>query len=139
VIPTVDPVRALEAALRDVADFDIEKHTFHHFCNGMYARELALPAGTVAVGKLHKEQNFFVVLKGELLLATPDGPLHITAPFMCTTEPGTKRAVYALTDCLVMNFHPNHDNERDMARLESRYITPEALPAPDKEQIECHG
>jgi hypothetical protein len=55
---------------------------------------------------------------------------------MAVTEPGDKRAGFALTDCVCMNIHANPDDVRDMAALESRYIMPEALPAPDKELLE---
>lgn len=133
----VDPVRALEAALLDMPEqqLDLDKITSHHFCDGMYARELFIPAGTVVIGKTHATQNFFVLLKGTLTLATPDGPRLITAPYMTTTRPGEKRAGYAHEDCIVMNFHPNADDEKDLALLEARYIKAEALPAPERELI----
>jgi quercetin dioxygenase-like cupin family protein len=134
-MPVVDPVRALEAALRDMdGRYDVDELTTHHFCDGLYGRQVTLPAGTIAVGKVHAERNFFFVLAGELILATPEGPVRVAAPFMAVTDPGTKRAVYALTDCICMNVHPNPDDERDLARLESRYITPEALPAPEAQE-----
>lgn len=109
--------------------------TSHHFCRGLYARELLVPAGYVAVGKVHKEQNLFFLLQGAAMLATPDGPVEISAPFMVVTQPGMKRAVYAHTDCLFMNVHPNPDDEQDLEVLESRYITPEALPAPEPQEL----
>ncbi len=135
-IPVADAVRQLEAVMRELPDqFDIDAHTAHHFCDGMYARELFVPAGVTIVGKTHAKRNFFVLVKGSMLLATPSGPMRIVAPYMAVTEPGTKRAGYAETDCLCMNFHANPDDEKDLALLESRYITPEALPAPERELI----
>ena len=115
---------------------DFTELTSHHFCAGLYARELFVPAGVVAVGKTHAQQNLFFLLNGTALIATPDGPREITGPFMSVTQPGTKRAVYAVTDCTFMNVHPNADDEKDLALLEARYITPEALPAPERELIE---
>jgi hypothetical protein len=41
-----------------------------------------------------------------------------------------KRAVYAVTDITILTFHPNPDNERDMKKLEDRYIIPELFPKP---------
>jgi hypothetical protein len=139
-VPALDQVRQLEAAIREMGgDFDIEAHTSHHFCDGLYARELNVPAGTVIVGKTHASRNFFLLVKGTMWLATPDGPVRIEAPYMTTTQPGTKRAGYAETDCVCMNFHANPDDEWDLEKLEARYITPEALPAPEKELIEWLG
>ena len=134
-MPTTDPVRALEAALRGMdGQYDVDEITTHHFCDGLYGRQVTLPAGTIAVGKIHAQRNFFFVLAGELILATPGGPVTIQAPYMSVTEPGTKRAVYAVTDCICMNVHANPDDERDLAKLEARYITPEALPAPEAQE-----
>ena len=75
-----------------------------------------------------------------LTLHTEEGPVRISAPYVAITQPGDKRAVYTHTDCIVVNIHPNADNETDLKVLESRYIIPEALPAPEaQEKIECHG
>jgi hypothetical protein len=135
-IPTTDPVRALQAALATLPDAtNLAELTSHHFCPGLYARELIVPAGYVAVGKVHKEQNLFFLLQGTATLATPDGPVEITAPYMVITKPGEKRAVYAHTPCLFMNVHPNPDDTQDLEVLESRYITPEALPAPEPQEL----
>lgn len=132
----IDQVRALEAAIRQMPDqLNADALTSHHFCAGLYARELFIPAGTTVVGKQHREQNFFVLLKGALLMAGPGGPVEIRAPYMVVTQPGDKRAVFALEDSLCMNFHPNPDDERDLDRLEARYITPEALPAPERKEL----
>lgn len=132
----LDQVRRLEAALCQFESAsDMAELTAHHFCDGMYARELFIPAGFALVGKMHASRNFFVLVKGTLILATPNGPMSITAPYMSVTEPGDKRAGYAVTDCVCLNFHSNPDDEQDLAVLESRYITPEALPAPERELI----
>lgn len=131
----LDQVRRLEAALAQFEQIDADRLTSHHFCDGMYARELFIPAGVAVVGKMHASRNFFVLVKGTLILATPDGPVRITAPYMAVTEPGTKRAVFAEEDSVCINFHSNPDDEQDLAVLESRYITPEALPAPERELI----
>ena len=134
-----DPVRALESVIRRMPEAlsqeQIDSLTAHHFCGGLYARELFIPAGMTVVGKQHAQQNFFLLIQGELILATPDGPKTVHAPFMAVTQPGDKRAVYAVTDCICLNIHPNADDEQDIAVLESRYITPVALPAPEAKEL----
>jgi hypothetical protein len=135
-LPVVNPVRELQAALEQHPNqLDIDALTSHHFCNGLYARELFIPAGAAVVGKTHAQQNFFVLVKGALTMATPEGPVTVRAPYMVVTQPGDKRAVFALEDSICLNFHPNPDDERDLAVLEDRYITPEALPAPESKEL----
>jgi hypothetical protein len=43
--------------------------------------------------------------------------------------------VFAHEDCICLNLHANPDDERDLVLLEDRYITPEALPAPDEKEL----
>ena len=139
--PMAESVRKLEAVLRQMPDqLDAEELTAHHFCSGIYARELFVPAGATLVGKTHSQENLFFLLMGEMTFTTDAGPVTVRAPYMAVTKPGTKRAGFAHTDCLCMNVHHNPDDERDLVLLEDRYITPEALPAPEpKELLECHG
>lgn len=139
--PSHATLRRMERLLLENAETqDVDALTSHHFCNGIYARELRVPAGNIVVGKTHASQNLFVLTQGEMIVTTDAGPKHIVAPFVVVTEPGTKRAGYALTDCVTMNFHSNPDNESDLAVLEARYIMPELLEGPERKEIEqCRG
>lgn len=105
--------------------FDIEDLTRHHFSDGIYAREWTQPAGSVVVSKIHAMENFLTLMKGECLVSDGENCVHYKAPHMVKTMPGVKRAVYALTDVTIVTFHPNPDNETDMAKLEARFIIPE--------------
>jgi hypothetical protein len=132
VMPQYAAIRKLEAMIPALLEpLDAEKHTYHHFCKGIYFRQLNLPAGTVLVGKMHKEENLFLLLHGEMTVTTDEGVIRIKAPFMSVSKPGTKRAGFAHTDCVVANIHSNPDDEQDTVLLEERYIIPEeplALP-----------
>ncbi len=135
-MPTLEAVKRLEAIMRQMPDqLDADRLTSHHFCAGIYARELFVPAGATLVGKTHAQENLFFLLMGEMTITTDAGPQTIRAPYMAITKPGTKRAGFAHTDCVCMNVHPNPDDEQDLALLESRYIIPEALPAPEKQEL----
>lgn len=131
VAPTLDQIRRLEAAIPLALEtYDIDSLTRHHFCEGMYVRELTIPAGGVIVGKMHAKENVFLLAKGDMTVWTEQGVRRVQAPFLVVTKPGDKRVGYAHEESITMNFHANHDDERDLEVLESRYILPEALPAP---------
>lgn len=137
-VATLEKVRALESVIKELPkedQIDWELLTSHHFCEGVYAREFFLPAGTVAVGKMHAKESFFLLVMGDATISTEGGVVQrIRAPYMAVTQPGSKRVVFAHEDTLFLTFHPNPDDERDMERLEARYIIPEALPAPEKHE-----
>ena len=46
-----------------------------------------------------------MVVHGTVLVTTDDGAQEITGPFLICSNPGTKRAVHALTDALCITFH----------------------------------
>ena len=45
----------------------------HHFAGGIYCRELHMPQGSVAVGKVHKTEHLFMVVQGLMRITTQDG------------------------------------------------------------------
>lgn len=98
----------------------VETVTEHLFGTGVYVREMVIPAGTVITGKLHKTRHIFALVKGECSISTPDGPRLIAAPFVCVSDPGTKRAVLTKTECIFLNIHQT--DERDVDKLESQLI-----------------
>lgn len=136
-VVALERVQALELAMRELPDqLDIEALTSHHFADRAYMRVLALPAGAMLVGKQHRTQNFFLLVQGSMAIVTPgQEPVVIHAPYLNVVQAGDKRAGVAITDCVCMNFHPNPDNERDLAVLEDRYIIPAALNGPEREKL----
>jgi quercetin dioxygenase-like cupin family protein len=93
----------------------------HHFTEGLYCREIFMPAGTLITSKIHKTQHPYFVLKGKAIVWI-DGIEHIIeAPFMGVTEPNTRRVLYILEDCVWTTCHPNQDNET-VEEIEDRII-----------------
>jgi hypothetical protein len=125
---SVEDMQGLQEALQEsqaVVCYDQNKVTGHQYCNGLYSRQYFLPKGNLAVSLMHKEENFFLLVQGECVVWGPDGQVRIRAPFMQTTFPGAKRVIYGVEDCVFVTFHPNPDNERDLKKLEQKFIIPE--------------
>ena len=91
----------------------LELEVKHHFSEGLYARELFIPAGVCLVGALHKTTHLYTVVKGKCKVSSQFGNLDIEAPFMGETIPGTKRVIYAETDCVWIGFHPTNLTDVD--------------------------
>lgn len=131
----VAQLRQLELAMHARGGtMSIPDMTSHYFCDGLYARQWAQAAGVLAVSKIHAKENFLVLLSGACVISTGEETVELVAPRIFKTLPGVKRAVLAVTDCVLMTFHPNPDNERDMIKLEDRYIIPEPAVDPRGEE-----
>jgi len=98
-----DKVQALQAEL--LKQPQVELPTEHIFHGGMYCRQVWRPAGAIIVGKVHKKEHFYMVVYGTVAVTTDEGAQEITGPFLMCSKPGTKRAVYAITDALCMTIH----------------------------------
>jgi hypothetical protein len=83
----------------------------HSFCNGLYARTMSIPAGTVVTGAIHAEECFFLVRYGTLAVTTDDGVLVVNPGDMLTSKALSKRAVVTFSNVIVTTFHPNPFNE----------------------------
>ena len=76
-----------------------------------------LKAGTILTGKIHKTVHGCVLAKGEMLVTTDDEPLHIKEGWTAIGYPGSKRAGYAITDCVFVNIFDT--SITDIAELEA--------------------
>lgn len=87
----------------------------HYFANGMYAREMTMPADTVITGAVHKTTHFCILSQGRVRVMSEDGIEELVAPAIIVSQPGTKRAIHALEDTVWTNIHAT--NETDLDKL----------------------
>jgi quercetin dioxygenase-like cupin family protein len=123
------PIYRLEGALLQLPQVDMPVQ--HEFCAGLYARTMHIPAGTVLTSAVHREESFFLVRKGDLIVSTDTGPKRLGAGDMSISRVNTKRAGIALTDVEVTTFHANPSNEQDPQALWDMFT----IPAPALENV----
>jgi quercetin dioxygenase-like cupin family protein len=85
----------------------------HHFADGIYAREMFMPAGAILTGAVHKTNHMCILSKGHVRVASEDGPIDLVAPATIIAPPGTKRAIYALEDSVWTNIHATNETNLD--------------------------
>ena len=96
----------------------------HHFTEGIYCREIFMPAGIVCVGKIHKHDHPNFLMKGRVTFVTEDGGMEeVTAPRIMMSPAGTQRAVYVHEDTVWVTVHANPDNEKNIDKIEEFVIT----------------
>jgi hypothetical protein len=98
-------------------------NTRHWFADGMYCREMDWPAGVTIVGKVHKREHLFILLKGEATFSTAEGMQRVRAPCVIVGTPNTKRIGYAHEDSVCLNVH--RTDQRDLDLIEIELIEPD--------------
>ena len=97
-------VESLQQELSKLPQYEPE--TKHYFHGGMYCREVFRHAGVLVVGAVHKKEHFYLIVSGTVAITDGEGNVQeFTGPHLFSSKPGTKRAVYALTDAVCMTFH----------------------------------
>lgn len=137
-----EKVFAIEAEMRkhDLLDLPVR----HFFSQGVYARELFIPKGTLLTGQIHKYQQLNIMSQGEMSVLTEDGVVRVKAPFTIVSPPGTKRIAYAHEDSVWTTIHGT--DETDLEKIEAHFIakSDEEFRAfieqtNVKEITQCHG
>jgi len=120
-----EAVQSLESAMIEefgdaTRDADAIAPVNNYHCDGNYAREIFINAGTCVVGKIHRHEHINVLSKGKCLVVTEEGRETLEAPMTWISKPGIKRAVYAYTDVVWTTVHPT--SETDIDKIESEII-----------------
>lgn len=113
-----DKINHLESEMMKAPQLEIK--TRHYFSDGIYAREIFIPKGTLLTGKIHKTEHLNICSQGDISVLTEDGIKRIKAPFTMSCRPGTKRVGYAHEDTVWTTIHGTH--ETDLKMLESELI-----------------
>lgn len=118
-----DPVRAMvmraERLMKERGD-PVDIPVRHYFSDGVYAREVTIPAGSIVTGKIHKRENLNILSKGEISVLVGDRIERLRAPVTIVSAPGTKRIAYTHTEVVWTTIHGT--NERDLAKIEAEFI-----------------
>jgi len=89
----------------------------------IYARELKLPKGAVAVGKIHKGQTLNIISQGKFTTVIDGENVDIEAPHIWVSEPGVQKAAYILEDVTWINIHiTEHSSEDGLPLIEKDVI-----------------
>lgn len=85
----------------------------HHFSDGVYVREIFMPAGMLIVGKIHKTKHLNIIQQGACRVVTPTRILDIKGPYTFESDPGEQKIVYMYTDVTWSTVHVTEETSLD--------------------------
>lgn len=122
-IPNREQINRLQAEMVQMPQ--VELKTDHYFSGGMYCRKVFRPAGTLIVGKIHREDHIFLCASGQIMAWTESGMKTLYAGDIVESKAGTKRVTLALTDAIGITVHKT--DEKDLEIIEKQLIEPDNL------------
>lgn len=94
----------------------------HTFADGMYIRQITVPAKTLTVTKIHAQTHPFFLLKGKIAILTERGVERLEAPYSGITKAGTKRIIWHYDEVVLTTVHST--KETDLSKIEAEVIAP---------------
>lgn len=94
--------------------------TDHQFAPGLYTRTMRAPAGTVAVGAIHKTESLGIILSGRLIVATEYGTREVGPGEHMIGAVGERRAAYFIEDTVWVGFHAT--DKTDLTEIRQEFI-----------------
>jgi len=120
-VPTREMIDRLQAEMVKAPQADLK--TEHYFSGGMYCRKMSRPAGTLIVGKVHKQDHFFMCAAGEIIAWSEKGMVTLRPGDIIESKAGTKRVTLAVTDSVGVTFH--RTDKTTLEEVEEELVEPD--------------
>ena len=108
----------------------------HTFGDGVYIRQITMPANTVVVSEIHTTNHPYFVIKGKVSVLTEDGTVCIKAPYWGMTKAGTKRVLRIHEETVWITVHATEETDPVKIREQITVKNYNALPDNLKNEIE---
>lgn len=97
----------------ELAQLMLVDNVTNHFVDGLYVRELLLPAGAFVLSRVHKKPLINIISQGYVIVIDSNGYNEYEAPCTFTSEAGTQRIVYAPVETVWNTAHPTDVQNKD--------------------------
>lgn len=98
-------IYALQDAMIAKPSAQIAIEPRHVFADGLYCREVVLPAGSVSIGHTHRQEHVCIISKGRVQVVSEDEVREIAAPATLVIPAGRKNCVHAIEDTVWTTIH----------------------------------
>jgi quercetin dioxygenase-like cupin family protein len=127
ILPLSQELEHIELLEKELKKLPPIEQKLRHFLevDGIYVRELFIPAGCALVGKVHSTESYSIVTKGLISVVNNFGDRNIMkAGDIVYSKPGNKKAGYAIADTLFVTVH--RCDLKDLEEIES-YLTVDTI------------
>jgi quercetin dioxygenase-like cupin family protein len=92
----------------------------HHFSDGLYAKQTAIPAGTAILKHTHTFSHLSILAAGKVAVMKGDVIEIVEAPACIEIKAGVTHGIKAVTDCVWFCIHAT--DEKDPSKVDEILI-----------------
>lgn len=114
----IDVVETSERITENVGEF---LGQVHHFSDGLYAKQMVIPAGHVVGSHAHAYSHLSVLAKGDVILEADGVQTEVSGPACIDIKAGVTHRVFAKTDAVWFCIHAT--DETDVDKIDEVLVT----------------
>lgn len=118
VVPSRKQIERLHQSL--IGQFDIDIGTTHHFSQGLYAKEMMIPASYIVGGHAHNYDHLSILAKGHVIVVADGERVEYKAPACINIKASVHHMIKALTDSVWFCIHAT--DEKDITKIDEVLI-----------------
>ena len=84
----------------------------------LYCRKVSRPANIATLGRVHKQEHFYIIAKGKIAIRGETGTVTYFAGDVVISKPGTQRLVVSLEDSVTITMHMVSSMDMDVVEKE---------------------
>lgn len=96
----------------------------------LYCRKVSRPADIATLGRVHKQEHFYIVAKGSIAIRGENGTTIYRAGDVVVSKAGTQRLVVSLEDSVTITMHRVSSMDMEQIERELCEDDPESNYAP---------
>jgi quercetin dioxygenase-like cupin family protein len=100
--------------------FEVDLNILHHFSDGLYAKQMTLPAGYEAGSHAHAYSHLSVLAKGRVIVETDNTMQEFNAPACIEIKAGIHHRIVSLEDAVWFCIHATE--ETDVSKVDEVLI-----------------
>lgn len=95
----------------------------NNFSDGLYMRQMVMPADTIAISAIHHTNHFWFLLSGRVIVESNEETVEHIAPCWSHSIKGAKRLIRCVEDCVWINIIANPTNTSNMEEIEKNFFS----------------
>lgn len=104
----------------NLGKFEFDPQIVHHFSDGLYAKQMFIPAGFMVISHSHAFSHFSILAKGRVIVKTDDYTNEYAAPACIEIKNNVHHQIEALEDAVWYCIHAT--DEKDVNKVDQVLI-----------------